>query len=60
MTKTIKKTIKNIKKCKKINFTQNFTRNPKIMVKTTTTTKKATKNIKKVRNTHSLRILRRI
>ena len=54
------KTIKNVKKCKKIIFTQNFKKNPKIIVKITATVKKAAENAKTVKNTHLLRILRRI
>ena len=54
------KTIKNVKKYKNIIFTQNFKENPKITVKITVTIKKVFENIKTTKNTHSLRILRRI
>ena len=53
------KTIKNVKKYKK-KFTQNFEKNPKIIVKITITVKKAIENVKTTKNTYLLRILIRI
>ena len=54
------KMIKNIKKCKIFISTQNFRKNPKIIVKITVTIKKAIKNIKNTKNICLLRIVRRI
>ena len=54
------KTVKNIKKYKKFISTQNFKKNLKIIVKITITIKKVIENIKSVKNTCLLKILRRI